>query len=305
MGGDCPTDVAVDIVHRYRDIPLCGKCKSPVDVLKARVTGKKNGCWTCNKCACRYTQLHRQWGGWPPAEFESFSAEERKDFWLAIGACTKKEDQERCVLEKLGKKITETRMAGAGGKYLPLSVYGAKGFDTEAIRKGCTDKKPHPLFGEVYRVEIEYQNKETMEQKIREAILKSVQERQAPKGAFEGPQPKAKAKTKAKAEAKAKATPTIASKKNQADAIKVLTKTAALKFGMESAMANKKVGGIPHVHKVKMKSFIADLKKFEEAAQDTVSNQRPLKMEMSAVSEKCLEAQHHLSLFTGMLNSLG
>jgi hypothetical protein len=199
-----------------------------VDVLKARLTGKKNGCWTCRKCACSYTQLHRQWGGWPPAEWASFSAEERKDFWLAIGACDTKEDQERCVLEKLGKKITETRMAGAGGKYLPLSVYGAQGFDIEVIRKGCTDKKPHPLFGEVYRVEIEYQNKETMEQKTREAIMKSVQDRRGSKGEKDGREPQSKAKTKAKA----KANPTIATTKNRSDAIKVLAKIAPLKWGI-------------------------------------------------------------------------
>ena len=272
-----------------------------MDVLKARLTGKKNGCWSCRKCACSHTQLHRQWGGWPPAEWASFSAEERKDFWLAIGACDTKEDQERCVLEKLGKKITETRMAGAGGKYLPLSVYGAQGFDIEVIRKGCTDKKPHPLFGEVYRVEIEYQNKETMEQKTREAIMKSVQDRRGSKGEQDGPKPQSKAKTKAKA----KANPTIASTKNRSDAIKVLAKIAPLKWGMESAMANKKIGDIPKVHKVKMKSLIIDLKKLEEAAQDTLSNQSPLKIGMNEVSEKCLQAQNHLSLFTSMLNSLG
>jgi hypothetical protein len=70
-------------------------------------------------------------------------------------------------------------------------------------------------------------------------------------------------------------------------------------------MANKKIGNIPKVHKVKMKSLITDLKKLEEAAQDTLSNQSPLKIGMNEVSEKCLQAQNHLSLFTGMLTSLG
>ena len=209
-------------------------------------------------------------------------------------------------MEKLSKKITETRCAGAGGQYLPLSVYAAQGYDTKAIEEGCKDVKAHPLFGKVYRVEIEYQNKESKEQMIREAILKSVQERQSKGGSSSGGGGVGPHQPKAKAKAKAKALPsTICTKKMSSESVKVLAKVAPLKFGMEAAMLHKKICEIPKVHKTKMKSFLAELKAFEQAAQETVSNQALLKLEMSDVSERCLQVQNHLSLVNGMLNSMG
>ena len=111
------------------------------------MTGKKSGCWTCKKCATRYTQLHRQWGGWPPSEWESFSEEEKTAFWVAVGAAETKEDQDKVVMEVLSKKVEEIRSAGSGGKYLPLSVYERKGFDIAKIERECDDYKELPMLG--------------------------------------------------------------------------------------------------------------------------------------------------------------
>ena len=80
-------------------------------------------------------------------------------------------------MKSLPKVVEESRGASQKGQYLPLSVYKTQGFDWEAIRDGCKDEKPHALFGQVYRVDIEYQSKETMHKRIREELLKSVQER--------------------------------------------------------------------------------------------------------------------------------
>ena len=124
----------------------------------------------------------RSWGGWPPKEFESLTAEEKKLFWKEVGACETKEEQEKLVLERLSKVVEETRCGGTGGEYLPLSVYATRGFDTTMIEELCDDKKPSKMFGTVYRVDIEYQTKETKEKRIREAILKSVQERRGQGG---------------------------------------------------------------------------------------------------------------------------
>ena len=138
---------------------------------------KKNGCWTCRQCACRYTQLARSWVGWPPTEFDAFSSEEANKFWQDVGACDTNEEQEQLVAESLTQVVEETRCGGTGGEYLPLSVYKTRGFDTTLIEELCDDKKPSRMFGTVYRVDIEYQTKETKEKRIREAILQSVQER--------------------------------------------------------------------------------------------------------------------------------
>ncbi len=174
-----PATAAIDVIPEYKDDPVCCKCKVKVDPLRARVTGKRQGCWQCPKCASRYTQLHRTWGGWPPSAWESFSEDEKAKFWRDIGASEGKDEQEKVVMEMLSKKVIESRKSGSGGEYLPLSVYGTRGFDVKAIENGCDDWKPHKLFGRVYKVEIEYQSKEQEEQRIRDAILQSIQHRKA------------------------------------------------------------------------------------------------------------------------------
>ena len=76
----------------------------------------------------------------------------------------------------------ETRCAGTGGEYLPLAVYKTRGFDTSRIEKFCEDKKPSAMFGTVYRVDIEYESKDTKEKRIKDAILESVQGRKGAGG---------------------------------------------------------------------------------------------------------------------------
>ena len=142
-------------------------------------------------------------------EWDSFSAAEKQRFWKDVGACDTKEDQEQLVVDRLSKVVEETRCVGTGGKYLPLSVYAAKGFDTSQIEQLCEDKKQHKLFGTVYRVDIEYQSKETKEKQIRQEILKSVQERKGSRGGGAG-SASVGAGAKPKAKAKPQVDPTIA-----------------------------------------------------------------------------------------------
>ena len=89
------------------------------------------------------------------------------------------------------------------------------------------------------------------------------------------------------------------------DAVRVLAKVASLKFSMEAALTRDKVKEVPKVHRLKMKQLIVDLRKLENAAQDTVSNQKVLNLEMDEVPIKRKEAQSHFSVFSGILNSLG
>ena len=89
------------------------------------------------------------------------------------------------------------------------------------------------------------------------------------------------------------------------DAVRVLAKVAPLKFSMEAAMKRDKVNQVPKVHRKKMKQLIGELRKLETAAQDTVSNQKVLNLDMDEVPIKCKEAQSHFNLFSGILNSLG
>ena len=291
---------ALDIMPSYKNQPRCCKCKELVEPLRARLTGKRQGCWQCTRCATRYTQLHRAWGGWPPSEWESFTEDEKTQFWKNIGESGSKEDMERVVLTSMSKRVIETRKAGAGGEYLPLSVYSTRGFDSTIIEAKCADWKPCPLFGKVYRLEIEYQSREKEEQRVREAIVQSIQNRKA--GA------KSKATT-AKATASKRGSqkdtkPVVATKQMQSMAVKVLAKTSPLRFGMEAALARDKIVQIPKVHRQKLKSLLAGIQKLEAQAQDTVSNQALLNLQMLDVTTITTEAQNHLSLVVGMLNSL-
>ena len=89
------------------------------------------------------------------------------------------------------------------------------------------------------------------------------------------------------------------------DAVRVLANVAPLKFSMEAAMTRDQVNQVPKVHRVKMKQLIMDLRKLENAAQDTVSNQKVLNLDMEEVQNKCKDAQSHFSVFSGILNTLG
>ena len=70
-------------------------------------------------------------------------------------------------------------------------------------------------------------------------------------------------------------------------------------------MKRDKVNQVPKVHRKKMEQLIVELRKLENAAQDTVSNQKVLKVEMDEVPKTCKEAQSHFSMCSGILNSLG
>ena len=55
-----------------------------------------------------------------------------------------------------------------GGEYLPLSVYGKRGFDVEAIRQKCKDTKEHPILGTLYSIRSTFSK--TIEQLVRKEV---------------------------------------------------------------------------------------------------------------------------------------
>ena len=69
------------------------------------------------------------------------------------------------------KKISEKK-ATVAGSYLPLSVYKKLGYNTKKIKKYCTDTKTSWL-GKLYRVNVETQENNTIDQKINAAIATS------------------------------------------------------------------------------------------------------------------------------------
>ena len=138
-----------------RDTPLCHRCRKPVEVFKSQLLATKSqGSWRCNLCNSKGTQLSRVFGAWPPVSFKHLSPEAQESFWEAAKQCKDATKLEEIFINHLVKSRIEQEVAKSGGEYLPLSVYHARGFDTEAIRTTCRDTEQHEVLGTCYRVSI-------------------------------------------------------------------------------------------------------------------------------------------------------
>ena len=141
-------------------VPLvCNRCKKQVDPARCQVTGKSAGCWRCNTCNTRATQLSRipEWKAFQPT-MKGFSAEEREDFWKSIERADSNVALRKVMSEKITKKHTETNSRGNKARYLPLSVYHAQGYDTDAIEAHCMDWLPCKMFGKIYAVDVQHKD---------------------------------------------------------------------------------------------------------------------------------------------------
>jgi len=106
---------AIDKIPDFKEAPTCCTCKVAVDPLRMRLIGKSQGCWQCLQCGARYTALHKAWGGWPPAEWDAFTEEEKAQFWRDLKTKSGTEAQEEFVLNFLKSKVIESRISGSRG----------------------------------------------------------------------------------------------------------------------------------------------------------------------------------------------
>ena len=241
----CEGEGIADALPVYCVSPTCCKCKSLVDPLDARLIGRKQGVWQCKVCSSRYSQLHRRFGGWPPAQFREISEEERTEFWKQAAIVADSKGLERLVVKTLEARVVAGRSAGSRGQYLPLGAYEKMGFDTQAIQERCSDVREHPILGTTYRVDVEFQSKERTEQEVQQEVVRSVQQQ------LEKAKAKAKAKPKAKGKVKEDdiAKP---SKKMTADATKVLAKVTAATKNVRAAVKMVGTSNLPEQHKTKL-----------------------------------------------------
>ena len=308
----------LEVFPEIKLTPVCNKCKRRVDPLNARLVGKAQGVWQCRPCGVRYTQLHRQWGGWPPREFDQLSPDEKSDFWTKMEATSTEAAREELVLNTLTTRVTESRSAGAKGKYLPLGVYINMGYDGALIEKNCKDFFDDPIAGKVYRVDVEFQDKRKTTEKIKEHLLKSIQDRKCGDNANSSGQ-RGRQQTGSKGSGKggkggkgngtkpgriAPDPPTTATKKTQSDAIKIMAKVSPLLFSLSTTLKHKKLSLLPKPLIDKQKTLQSELSVMEKAAQKTMSHQDILSVELTEVAEKCLSATNHNALISGMLNNL-
>ena len=86
-------------------------------------------------------------------------------------------------------------------------------------------------------------------------------------------------------------------------AVKVLAKTAPLRFGIQSALDHSSIKDIPKMHVKKLKSLMSEITKMEAKAQATMSSQALLDLKMEEVSELATSAQSHLNWVQMVLKS--
>ena len=166
---EAPEVFALSVAPSLSHAPVCSKCKVPVDPLRAQLTGKSSGCWKCPKCNCRMVKLHRQFGGWPPEDFEDLMPEAQTDFWRTDA--NSPQELRKLVVDTLLKRRVESNVAARGGEFLPLSVYAARGFDVSAIERNCQETEQHIVFGKTYKVDIHSVCNRTLEEEVREKLL--------------------------------------------------------------------------------------------------------------------------------------
>ena len=147
---------AVAVPHPFFLSPKvwCSNCGNQVEVSKCRLLSKRAGTWRCPCCCTKITQLWRGFGEWPIPAFASLSEEAQHAFFRDSHGAGK--DIVRKCDQLLQQHENHERWYSCGGKFLPLSVWGVKGWDTDRIAQNSTpeDIAHCAVGGTTYRVPI-------------------------------------------------------------------------------------------------------------------------------------------------------
>ena len=130
------------------DNPSCQKCGQSVDTEAPGIV-IKHGDITCGKCQSIYQMVYRHLGGMPDG-VKHLSAQQQMEFFKNTGAllqsCPKNGRWSLVKSSIVGQMITmrtEQVRSRVSEEFLPLSVWKARGFDTQLIEaKGTTQEHP-------------------------------------------------------------------------------------------------------------------------------------------------------------------
>jgi len=117
--------------------PVCHRCKVAVDQTVSRLVGKSAGCWVCPSCNKKAVQLHRIFGSWPPSSFAKLPKEWQEQFSKGCAELPGGPALEEYLTQAVARRRIEIEEATVGGENLPLSVYKARGYDNERIKRMC------------------------------------------------------------------------------------------------------------------------------------------------------------------------
>ena len=80
--------------------------------------------------------------------------EEKASFYQQAKQCHTSDQLLELTMVILEKFHIEKKLTSPAGEYQPLSVYKARGYDTDKIELDCHGTEMHPVFGITYRVAI-------------------------------------------------------------------------------------------------------------------------------------------------------
>jgi hypothetical protein len=155
--------------------PRCQKCGELCDPFSSRLVQKvaHKYAYKCKACCCKHVQLCGIFGGWPCPEFNDMGEDMQMKFWAE--KATTKGELEKLVLDHIVRDYIERKTTSDQGDYLPLGVYKTRGFDTDLILANCTDTKLFPALGLCYKVRIQGDNVETIDQMARQKMAEMKQ----------------------------------------------------------------------------------------------------------------------------------
>ena len=154
-----PCGVSAQTMFKPQQIVFCGDCGCACPIERVRLvkksTSQSAAVHRCGNCRSKITALYRDFGSWPPPEFAAKSTQSKQQFFKDIANKTGKEAAAQ-AREFLQEKTTERQDYAYGGAFLPLNVWGTRGFDVELIaaKTPACDKEMHAVLGLTYRVAI-------------------------------------------------------------------------------------------------------------------------------------------------------
>ena len=122
----------------------CKKCGLEVELTQAIIRGPTE-LW-CKACNSLYTMLRRNLS-WPPECFHSLSDDAQQSFWAR---CRREKEESKktmfsyksvrdTLITQVCEETKKVKTVGAGGTYLPLSVYRQRGYEIDA---GFCERNP-------------------------------------------------------------------------------------------------------------------------------------------------------------------
>ena len=160
---------------------LCRHCRRPLDMSAKgdRIVRKQPPTYKCAVCNSRHVTLNRQFGTWPLEEFTYLSDEEQSIFYKSVaerGADHK--TVEDLLVEVLSKRRLAISRSSEIGKFLPLGVWQTQGWNTDEIVKHARpeDIETNKLGMLTYRVVVKETEKSKIEEDVRTALRKIVQQ---------------------------------------------------------------------------------------------------------------------------------